>query len=68
MYWQEAISKSEKGTATRKQKVGNRDETYVRYNDGSCYIMVAENGKVNYGLSREGTIKEIEGHNDWQPS
>lgn len=68
MYWQEAIKQSKKGTAIRKQKNGNHDETFVRYDDGSCFKLVAENGKVLYGFSKEIEPKEIEGYDDWKPS
>lgn len=69
MNWQEAISKSKKGSATRKQKNGKWDETFLRFRDGSGYKLVAENGVVNYRLSTSELPKEkLDGYTDWQPS
>jgi hypothetical protein len=68
MDWKVAIALSEKGTATRKQKVENRDETFIRYKDGSGFKIVAVNGKVDFELSRTVGFKEVDGYDDWQPS
>ena len=68
MDWQKAISESKKGTATRRQKNGNKIETFVRYKDGSGYRLVSENGIVIYRLSGEVQSNKLEGFTDWQPS
>ncbi len=68
MHWQEAISKSKAGTATRVVKKDSRKETYIRYSDGSGYKLVSENGKVNFDESRIVEDYKLEGFTDWKPS
>lgn len=68
MNWQEAIQKSKKGTATRVEENNRKRYTTIRYKDGSGFLLVGENMKVDFSNSREATSKELNGFTDWQPS
>ncbi len=68
MEWQEAISKSTKGTATRIENKNGKRRTTVRYNDGSGFVLVGEKHKVDFGNSHEATSRDLNGFTDWLPS
>lgn len=68
MTWQEAIKHSEKGTATHILSRDGFKRTYIMYKDGSGYILVSKNGKVDFELSRPMEYPEISNYVDWQPS
>ena len=68
MNWQEAIQKSKKGTATRFEEKNGKRYTTIKYKDGSGFLLVGENIKIDFNNSREATSKELNGFTDWQPS
>ena len=68
MNWQEAIKESKKGTATRFEEKNGKRYTTIKYIDGSGFLLVGGNMKVDFSNSREATSKELNGFNDWQPS
>lgn len=68
MNWQEAIQDSKKGTATRVEEKNGKIYTTIRYKDGSGFLLVGENMKVDFSNSREAMSKELNGFTDWQPS
>lgn len=70
MTYQEAIKQSTKRTAIRKQKSANGlfDETFIVYDDYSCYKLVAEQGKVVFNLSKPVNATERDKYTDWQPN
>lgn len=68
MEWQTAILKSQKGTCKRVESKEGRTTTTIKYKDGSGFILVGENHKVDFSNSREATSKELDGFTDWEPS
>jgi len=68
MNWQEAIQESKKGTATRVEESKGKKYTTIKYKDGSGFLLVGENMKVDFSNSREATSKELNGFTDWKPS
>jgi len=73
MNWKEAILYSKHNTARRTVFTENKDKvttTLLAYSDGSGYILIAKNGKVDFELSHESTEKDIldlEKFEDWEP-
>lgn len=59
MNWQEAIQKSKKGTATRVEEKNGKRYTTIKYKDGSGFLLVGENMRIDFSNSREATSKRI---------
>ena len=68
MEWQEAIQKSKSGTAKRVYYIMGKSYTTIRYNDGSGFVLISKNKRVDFTNSRVATTKDLEGFTDWQPS
>ena len=68
MKLQEAILKSNKGTAIREVNLEDGSKKkIIGYLDGSGFCLFSRNGKVDFTRSREAMQHEMH-HQDWKPS
>jgi len=73
MNWKEAVIISKRLTAIRTVFTDGKNKvttSIVAYSDGSGYILVAKNGKVDFELSYEVTEKDflyLDKYDDWEP-
>ena len=73
MNWKEAVIVSKRLTARRTVFTDGKNKvttSIVGYSDGSGYILVAKNGKVDFDLSHEAKEKDfldLDKYDDWEP-
>lgn len=69
MNWKDAINASTKKTASRiEESVNGTKKTWIRYDDGSAYLMVSKDGKILFDESRPASREEINDFTDWTPN
>ena len=69
MNWRNAIKLSPRKTASRFEDMGKGfKKVTIKYSDGSGYVLITRDNRVEFDNSREALPKELDGYNDWEPS